>query len=289
MKIEMHTRRALVTGSTSGMGFAIAKGLAEAGAEVILHGSTSEHVGAAKARLDAELSNARVGGIAADLSDLGAVDRLIQDAGDIDILISNGGPTEAKPFFELTDEDWDRFIRIYLLTPVRLARHFARRMVDKRWGRVLFNAHVVSGLQPAEMVHWGYRQGGPVGSIARTRRKCFAKRSHRECLRPWPNAYGRELRRPSSRLRKHVQRDREGTFRRTALNVNLAPVHPSGRGGQSCGISSVGPRVSDHRRRLARGRRHYPIASVIASLRPAKQELSAPRGGPVRRRWTDRG
>jgi NAD(P)-dependent dehydrogenase (short-subunit alcohol dehydrogenase family) len=163
MKIEMHTRRALVTGSTSGMGFAIAKGLAEAGAEVILHGSTSEHVGAAKARLDAELSNARVGGIAADLSDLGAVDRLIQDAGDIDILISNGGPTETKPFFELTDEDWDRFIRIYLLTPVRLARQFARRMVDKRWGRVLFNAHVVSGLQPAEMVHWGTVKAGLLG------------------------------------------------------------------------------------------------------------------------------
>jgi NAD(P)-dependent dehydrogenase (short-subunit alcohol dehydrogenase family) len=163
MKIDMRSRRVLVTGSTSGMGLAIAKGLAEAGAEVILHGRTPEHVHTAKSQLvEAAFPNARVHGVAADLADLSAVDQLIDDVGG-DVLVSNGGPTETKSFFELTDQDWDRFVRIYLLAPVRLARHFAKRMVTNGWGRVLFNAHVVSGLQPAEMVHWGTVKTGLLG------------------------------------------------------------------------------------------------------------------------------
>jgi NAD(P)-dependent dehydrogenase (short-subunit alcohol dehydrogenase family) len=126
MTIDLKGRRALVTGSSSGMGFAIALGLLEAGAEVILHARTPEHVNAAKERLRNDLSMAGVDGVAADLADLGAVDRLIDEVRDLDILVSSAGPTENKPFFELTDEGWNRFIRIYLLAPVRLARHFAK-------------------------------------------------------------------------------------------------------------------------------------------------------------------
>ena len=81
--------------------------------------------------------------------------RLVDEVAAVDILVSNAGPTDGKPFFDLTDEDWERFWRIHVASPVRLARHFARRMVEKRWGRVLFNAHVVSGMQQGEVVHWG--------------------------------------------------------------------------------------------------------------------------------------
>jgi NAD(P)-dependent dehydrogenase (short-subunit alcohol dehydrogenase family) len=83
------------------------------------------------------------------------VTRLIEEVVAVDILVSNAGPTETKPFFDLADEDWERFWRIYVASPVRLARHFVKRMVENGWGRVLFNAHVVSGMQQGEMVHWG--------------------------------------------------------------------------------------------------------------------------------------
>jgi NAD(P)-dependent dehydrogenase (short-subunit alcohol dehydrogenase family) len=70
---------------------------------------------------------------------------LIRAVREVDILISNAGPTETNSLFEIADDDWEWFVCVYLLPPVRLARHFARRMVDRGWGRVLFNAHVVSG------------------------------------------------------------------------------------------------------------------------------------------------
>jgi NAD(P)-dependent dehydrogenase (short-subunit alcohol dehydrogenase family) len=163
MKIDLQGRRALVTGSSSGMGFAIAQELARAGADVILHARTIERVNTAKVQLTNESPKTSIDGVAADLADLAAVDRLIDEVRNVDILVSNAGPTEAKPFFELTDDDWERFVRIYLLAPVRLARHFGGRMVAKGWGRVLFNAHLISGLQTGEMVHWGTVKTGLLG------------------------------------------------------------------------------------------------------------------------------
>ena len=130
---------------------------------MILHRRTVEHVNASRAQLSSRYPNASIEGVAAELADPLAVNGLIEEVRDVDILISNAGPTENKPFFEITDEDWERFVRIYLLAPVRLARHFAKQMVDKRWGRVLFNAHVVSGLQSGEMVHWGTVKTGLLG------------------------------------------------------------------------------------------------------------------------------
>jgi NAD(P)-dependent dehydrogenase (short-subunit alcohol dehydrogenase family) len=155
MQIAMAGRRALVTGSTSGMGYAIAKRLAEAGAVVVLHGRSDRHLEHARQRLTTEVAGAKVSGVVADLDDASAVTQLIQDVAPVDILVSNAGPTESKPFFDLTDHDWERFWAIYVASPVRLARHFVKRMVEKGWGRVLFNAHVVSGMQQGEMVHWG--------------------------------------------------------------------------------------------------------------------------------------
>src|SRR5688572_30055408 len=155
MNTTMSGRRALVTGSTSGMGYAIAKRLAEAGTAVVLHGQTQARVDDAVARLTREIDGAAVTAVIADLNDPSAVTQLLKQIVAVDILISNAGPTETKPFFALTDEDWERFWRIYVASPVRLARQFAKGMVERGWGRVLFNAHVVSGLQQGEMVHWG--------------------------------------------------------------------------------------------------------------------------------------
>jgi NAD(P)-dependent dehydrogenase (short-subunit alcohol dehydrogenase family) len=155
MKIVLTQKRAIITGSTSGMGYAMAKGLAEAGAEVILHGRDAGRVAASAERLKKEVPGAQASGIAADLGDERAVMRLIEAQPSADILINNAGPTESTPFFEIPDQDWERFLRVYVTSAVRLSRHYARGMRERGWGRVLFNAHVVGGFSSGEMVHWG--------------------------------------------------------------------------------------------------------------------------------------
>jgi len=155
MKIDLAGKKALVTGSTSGMGHAIASGLARAGAAVTVHGRSDESVGPAVERLKKEVAGADVRGVAADLADREAIDRLIAAEPSVDILVSNAGPTENVPFFEIEEEEWERFFRIYVMAAVRLSRHHARGMVERGWGRVVFNASVVSGYQLGEMVHWG--------------------------------------------------------------------------------------------------------------------------------------
>jgi NAD(P)-dependent dehydrogenase (short-subunit alcohol dehydrogenase family) len=114
MNTTMSGRRALVTGSTSGMGYAIAKRLAEAGTAVVLHGQNQARVDDAVARLTREIDGAAVTAVIADLNDPSAVTQLLKQLVAVDILISNAGPTETKPFFALTDEDWERFWRIYV-------------------------------------------------------------------------------------------------------------------------------------------------------------------------------
>jgi NAD(P)-dependent dehydrogenase (short-subunit alcohol dehydrogenase family) len=155
MKIDLSGKRALVTGSTSGMGYAIAKGLAEAGAAVVVHGRSEESVSAARARLAKEVPGADLTGHAAELADAGAVSRLAGAISRVDILVNNAGPIESRPFFEIGDAEWQRFFDIYVMAPVRLARELTRPMVDRGWGRVLFSAGVTSGFMPGEMVHYG--------------------------------------------------------------------------------------------------------------------------------------
>jgi NAD(P)-dependent dehydrogenase (short-subunit alcohol dehydrogenase family) len=155
MRIDLSGKTALVTGSTSGMGYAIAKGLAEAGAAVVIHGRSEASVSQAGERLKQEVPVVNLRGRAAELADDGAVRDLLKAVPDVDILVNNAGPIESKPFFELTDEDWDRFFQVYVMAAVRLSRHYGRAMMKRNWGRILFSAGVTSGFSPGEMVHYG--------------------------------------------------------------------------------------------------------------------------------------
>ena len=155
MRIDLSGKTALVTGSTSGMGYAMAKGLAEAGAAVVVHGRTDKSVSKARERLKNEVPGANLRGHAAELGDADAIRELLTAVRDVDILINNAGPIESKPFFELTDDDWERFFQVYVMAAVRFSRHYARAMVDRAWGRVLFSASVTGGFYPGEMVHYG--------------------------------------------------------------------------------------------------------------------------------------
>ncbi len=155
MDLDLTGRRALVTGSTAGIGRAIARALAQLGATVAINGRTIDRVDAAIAELRGEVAG---GTFAAAVGDVGsavgaaAVTAAFPDA---DILVNNAGIFEPLPFFDIPDEDWRRFFEINVLSGVRLARHYVPGMVERGWGRVVFISSE-SGVQiPVEMVHYG--------------------------------------------------------------------------------------------------------------------------------------
>jgi len=155
LKIELHGKTAVVSGSTAGIGFAIAKGLAETGALVIVNGRTQARVDEALQSIQSALPQARLRGVAADLGTSEGFALLVQQVPEADIVVNNLGIFEPKRFFDIPDEDWERFFRVNVLSGVRLARHYTPAMIKKGWGRVIFISSE-SGVQiPAEMVHYG--------------------------------------------------------------------------------------------------------------------------------------
>jgi NAD(P)-dependent dehydrogenase (short-subunit alcohol dehydrogenase family) len=155
MHIDLTGRVAVVTGSTAGIGLAIAQGLAAAGAHVVITGRTQARVDEALASVRASVAGATLTGLAADLGTLDGAQRLIATIPDADILVNNLGIFEPKAFFDIPDEDWLRFFEVNVLSGVRLSRHYAQGMAKRGWGRIQFVSSE-SGLQiPAEMVHYG--------------------------------------------------------------------------------------------------------------------------------------
>lgn len=155
MKIDLTGKTALVTGSTVGIGYAIAKGLAAAGATVILNGRKQDAVDAALQKLRGEVAGAKLRGVAADIASADGAARLIAAEPAVDILINNVGIFGPQDFFDTPDEVWSRYFDVNVLTGVRMARAYAPGMVEKAWGRIVFLASE-SGLNiPVEMIHYG--------------------------------------------------------------------------------------------------------------------------------------
>ncbi len=155
MDLGLKGKRALVSGSTAGIGFATAKALAREGAEVTVNGRTAARVTAAVDRLRAELPGAVVHGIAADLANGMGCQALIDRLPEVEVLVNNLGIYEPKPFAEITDSDWLRLFEINVLSGIRLSRHYVAGMRAKNWGRIVFLSSE-SGLQiPPEMIHYG--------------------------------------------------------------------------------------------------------------------------------------
>lgn len=155
MNISLHGKRAIVSGSTAGIGFAIAHGLAEAGAEVVVNGRTKARVARAVEQIQRKLPGAKVKGIAADLGTAEGADILFAKEPETDILVNNLGIFEPKGFFEISDEDWQRFFEVNVMSAVRLSRHYAKGMATREWGRVLFLSSESALQIPTEMVHYG--------------------------------------------------------------------------------------------------------------------------------------
>jgi NAD(P)-dependent dehydrogenase (short-subunit alcohol dehydrogenase family) len=155
MKIDLSGKTALVTGSTSGIGHAIAKGLAAAGASVVVNGRSQAKIDAAVAALAKALPGSKLRGIAADVSTAAGCDALIGALPDVDILINNAGIFEPKGFFDIPDEDWTRFLEVNVMSGVRLSRAYLQGMLKRNWGRIVFISSESALNIPKEMIHYG--------------------------------------------------------------------------------------------------------------------------------------
>jgi NAD(P)-dependent dehydrogenase (short-subunit alcohol dehydrogenase family) len=154
MDLNLKEKLALVTGSTAGIGYAIAAALAAEGARVIINGRSQSAVDDAVAQLKSD-TGGHILGFAGDLSTAAAADELARQFPDVDILINNLGIFEAKPFEEIPDADWMRFFEINVLSGVRLARLYLPAMKQRNWGRIIFISSESAIQIPAEMIHYG--------------------------------------------------------------------------------------------------------------------------------------
>jgi NAD(P)-dependent dehydrogenase (short-subunit alcohol dehydrogenase family) len=166
MDLGLKGKRALVTGSTAGIGFATAELLAQEGAHVIVNGRTAERVNAAVEKLRSSAPGASVSGVAADAGTAAGCAALLAAEPNVDVLVNNMGIFEPKPFEEIPDEDWTRFFEVNVLSGVRLSRGYLPGMRARNWGRIVFVSSE-SGIQiPTEMIHYGVTKTAQL-SVAR--------------------------------------------------------------------------------------------------------------------------
>ena len=155
MHIDLSGKTALVTGSTAGIGHAIAKGLAATGANVVINGRGQAKVDAAVAAVSKVAKGGKITGVAADVSTADGCAKLVAAEPDVDILINNTGIFEPKPFFDIPDEDWQRFFDVNVMSGVRLSRAYMPAMLKRNWGRIVFIASESALMIPQEMIHYG--------------------------------------------------------------------------------------------------------------------------------------
>jgi len=152
MNLELTNKTALITGSTSGIGYAIARGLAREGVHVILNGRSEKNLKQAKFALEKEFPKAEISVIAADFNDPHTVHSLLKQLPELDILINNVGIYASKPFKSTTDDEWQEMFEVNLMSGVRLCRKILPSMKKKNWGRVLFVASECAALVPEDLI-----------------------------------------------------------------------------------------------------------------------------------------
>jgi NAD(P)-dependent dehydrogenase (short-subunit alcohol dehydrogenase family) len=166
MDLKLTGKKVLVTGSTAGIGFGIARWLAREGASVWVNGRTQQRVDAAIQAIRTDVPGAKIEGVAADFETAAGADIVTRELPEVDVLVNNVGIFDAKPFLEIPDADWHRFFEVNVMSGVRLSRHYLPAMLKKNWGRIIFISSE-SGVQiPVEMIHYGMTKSAQV-AIAR--------------------------------------------------------------------------------------------------------------------------
>ncbi len=166
MNLGLQAKVAVVSGSTAGIGLAIAAALAAEGAKVVVNGRTQARVDAALKSIQPRVPGADLRGVAADLGTSAGVERFLQQVRGADVLVNNLGIFEVKPFAEISDADWLRFFEVNVLSGVRLARAYLPAMLKKNWGRIIFISSESAQHIPAEMIHYGMTKTAQV-AVAR--------------------------------------------------------------------------------------------------------------------------
>src|SRR5258708_7737418 len=155
MNLELIGKTALISGSTKGIGFAIASQLAEEGAHVIVNGRSDDAVDSALQQVRKAVPEAKVDRFAGDLATTAATEELLKLFPAVDILVNNLGVYEPKPFDEISDDEWRRFFEVNVLSGVRLSRKYLPGMKERNWGRIVFISSESSISTPKEMIHYG--------------------------------------------------------------------------------------------------------------------------------------
>jgi NAD(P)-dependent dehydrogenase (short-subunit alcohol dehydrogenase family) len=188
MDLGLKGKRAFVSASTAGIGFAAASALAAEGCEVIVNGRTQPRVDQALQRLRAEVPDARVTGIALDLASAAGCQELFRQLPDVDVLVNSLGIFEPKAFEAIPDADWIRFFEVNVLSGVRLSRQYVSGMRQRNWGRVIFVSSESALQIPAEMIHYGMTKTAQL-AVARGLAESLAGTSVTvNCVLPGPTA-----------------------------------------------------------------------------------------------------
>ncbi|MVT08563.1 SDR family NAD(P)-dependent oxidoreductase [Chitinophaga tropicalis] len=155
MDLQLRSKTAFISGSTQGIGFAIARALLLEGAKVIINGRTREKINDAIQRLRQEVPTAEVTGIAANFAKVDEVNNLLTELPDIDILVNNIGIFDLKQFSDIRDEEWLQFFEINVLSGIRLSRALLPKMLEKKQGRIIFISSESGVNIPGNMIHYG--------------------------------------------------------------------------------------------------------------------------------------
>lgn len=163
MDLQLSGKTAFISGSTAGIGFAIAKQLLAEGASVIINGRSREAIDTAIAGLREAVPDGQVSGIAADFGNRAEVDALLDQLPAVDILVNNVGIFEPKAFEDIPDEDWFRFFEVNVMSGVRLSRRIFPQLLDRGWGRIIFISSESAVFIPDEMIHYGMTKTAQLG------------------------------------------------------------------------------------------------------------------------------
>jgi NAD(P)-dependent dehydrogenase (short-subunit alcohol dehydrogenase family) len=228
MDLQLEHKTAVVTGSTAGIGFAIASLLAREGANVIVNGRSDKSVAGALERIQKAGAKGKVRGVAADLSEREGVDRFLEEVPETEILVNNLGIFEPKPFEEIDDADWMRFFETNVMSGVRLSRAYLPKMKERNWGRIVFISSE-SGLQiPAEMVHYGVTKTAQIAVARGLAETCSGTGVTVNAVLPGPTAsegvkdFVESLAKENDQTREQFEKEFFQTARPTSLLKRFA-------------------------------------------------------------------
>ncbi len=287
MQIDLSDKLAIVSGSTAGIGFAIASGLAAAGATVVVNGRSQAAVDRAITAIRNGQPDARVRGVAGDLGTAEGCAAFVAAEPKADILVNNLGIFELKDFFDIEDAEWSRFFEVNVMSGVRLARAYVPGMVERGWGRVVFLSSESALNIPADMIHYGFSKTANL-SVSRGLAKRLAGTGVTvNAVLPGPTlteGVAEMLRRGCAEGRAEHRRGRHRLCPAAPFQFDH-PAPGDARGSrQPGGLHLLDPGLGDHRRGPAGRRRGARQPGLTSAQRQRKNAPRHSRRG-TRRPW----